>query len=569
MDSEPTATADEPVSLTRVPTEILASICSYLPNKDIKALRLAGPSICHAVTPRFTRVFLSPNPRNLEVFRAIASHPTFRLGVREIVYDDARLEDPQQQIDRQNIITTFNRNPHYIMDITTIMTREHLREGLPEGKSPLGSEEAMMCGWFWDRRRNNVWDLHGRNANDTGNVERQIERQKQKAAQAPLVETFHYYMDLFSKQVRAMQANDDLHALEEGIEAFPALERITVTPATHGYLYTPLYYTPMIRSFPYGFNYAIPRGWPMIDDPLLHPSVPFRIVPGQIDNACAEKANWRGLILVIKTLAERIRKGQRVVPELVFDVHSLHTGVSPYILTQDCEEYQNLALILQQTTFRRLDLPVLIDRSSSDILGMLRNGELKSLLAQARHLEHFRLRGNGPTRSFRSQAQTKPFFPLQSLLPVDAWPHLRHFGLSQFVVRVSDLVAALGALPPTLRTVELSFLEFDDATERRANHAMLLEKMKTNLDWAGREPAARPQVTLGMAKVKNNVVGRGLWFSKEIGEFLYDGKENPFGWHRDVLLPGVGWLVDEYDEDFTRPYVGYKDYRALWYCEKT
>ncbi|OAA40142.1 Cyclin-like F-box [Beauveria brongniartii RCEF 3172] len=568
MDSEPKATADEPVPLTRVPAEILAFICSYLSNKDIKALRLAGPTICHAVPPRFTRVFLSPNPRNLEVFRAIASHPTFRLGVREIVYDDARLEDPQQQVVRLNRGTNLGTNQRFNMEILTIVNRDHLGTGPPDARSPVGPEEAMRCMWFGLRRERNLCEMYGRNANDTGNVERQVARQKQRAAQTPLVESFRYYMDLFSKQVRAMQEDDDVDALMEGIEAFPALERIIVTPATHGYLYTPLYYTPMIRSFPYGFNYAIPRGWPTINDPLLDPITPWVAGPGHTDcNVSTEKARWRGLVLVIKTLAERIRKGQRVVPELVLDVHSLHTGVSPYMLTQDCEEYQNLALILQQTNFRRLDLPILICAFPSDSFGMLRNGKLKSLLAQARHLEHFRLRGNGQVHS--AVSQTKPFFPLRSLLPVDAWPHLRHFGLSKFVVRVSDLIAALGALPQTLRTVELSFLEFDDATERRANHAILLEGMKKELDWAGREPAARPRVTLGMSKVKNNVDGRGLWFSKEIGEFLYDGKENPFGWHRDVLLPGVGWLADEYDEDFARPYVGYKDYRTLWYCEES
>ncbi|KAM3511790.1 hypothetical protein MY11210_004545 [Beauveria gryllotalpidicola] len=549
MDSEPKATANESVALTRVPAEILAVICSYLPNKDIKALRLAGPTICHAVPPRFTRVFLSPNPRNLEVFRAIASHPTFRLGVREIVYDDARLECPGLQPVGLNGPAILDTDQKHDMD-------------------PHAPIEAMMCAWFGSRRERNLRELHGRNANDTGNVERQDAMQKQKAAQTPLEESFWYYMDLYFKQGTAIQAEEDFDALMEGIEAFPALERITVTPATHGYLYTPLYYTPMIRSFPYGFNYTIPRGWSKMNGLPMHLIKPWVAGPGHSDdNVSTEKARWRGLVLVIKTLAERIRKGQRVVPELVLDVHSLHTGVSPYMLTQDCEEYQNMALILQQTSFRRLDLPILICAIPSVSFGMLRNGKLKSLLAQARHLEHFRLRGDGQVK--RAGSQTSPFLPLQSLLPVDAWPHLRHFGLSKFVVRVPDLVAALGALPATLRTVELSFLEFDGATSRCRNHAMLLTEMKTELDWAGREPAARPQVTLGMAKVTNNVDGRGLWFSKEIGEYLYDDKENPFGWHRDVLLPGVGWLADEYDEDFARPYLCYKDYRALWYCEES
>lgn len=37
-----------------------------------------------------SRVFLSANPLNIEVFHAVADHPKFRHQVTEIIWDEAR-----------------------------------------------------------------------------------------------------------------------------------------------------------------------------------------------------------------------------------------------------------------------------------------------------------------------------------------------------------------------------------------------------------------------------------------------------------------------------------------------
>jgi hypothetical protein len=55
-------------------------------------------------------------------------------------------------------------------------------------------------------------------------------------------------------------------ALEKHIGSFLALQRIVITPAAHGWIYNPLYETPMIREFPRGFNHYIPRTWPLPDN---------------------------------------------------------------------------------------------------------------------------------------------------------------------------------------------------------------------------------------------------------------------------------------------------------------
>ncbi|OQE86103.1 hypothetical protein PENNAL_c0022G07032 [Penicillium nalgiovense] len=54
-------------------------------------MRLASKQFSNAVELRLQRVFLSANPLNIEVFRAVADHQKFRHQVTEIIWDDARL----------------------------------------------------------------------------------------------------------------------------------------------------------------------------------------------------------------------------------------------------------------------------------------------------------------------------------------------------------------------------------------------------------------------------------------------------------------------------------------------
>jgi hypothetical protein len=61
-----------------LPLELWREITSHLPNRDIKSMRLASKQYSNAVELRLQRVFLSANPLNIEVFRAVADHEKFR-----------------------------------------------------------------------------------------------------------------------------------------------------------------------------------------------------------------------------------------------------------------------------------------------------------------------------------------------------------------------------------------------------------------------------------------------------------------------------------------------------------
>ena len=85
--------------------------------------------------------------------------------------------------------------------------------------------------------------------------------------------------------------------------------------------------------------------------------------------------------------------------------------------------------------------------------------------------------------------------PLHTIFPIEQWSKLRHFGLSGFLVDQDDLVSLLSQLPATLRSVELSFLEF---LSGKGDYQRLLYDMLDKLDWRKRTVGEKPRVKIGV-----------------------------------------------------------------------
>ncbi|KAI0888792.1 uncharacterized protein GGS22DRAFT_184370 [Annulohypoxylon maeteangense] len=492
----------------------------------------AGPQIARL---RLSRVFLSPNPRNIEVFRAIADHEAFRKDIVEIVYDDARLTRPPVLPQRG----TYEYEPEEAWDE---------EESLETTGAPF---------WFVQACKDNAFDLNSRRISDVDTPDH-IARSKQIAAQMTYQESWNHYQHLLQQQDPILRTDEDIRALEYGLTRFPALKRITITAATHGFLYTPLYETPMIRAFPYGFNYPTPRGWPCAAD-----GDPLPSAEDWIDEP--HKNNWRGARKVLHTLAHHAHP----ITELVIDARYLQTGLSSRIFEQPCAEHANLVAVLGKPGFRRLDLDLLVN--AQEYLGWpcFRRGLLRAALANATGLEHVTLRTNvchdpDARATVRGSAgRIENLVPLRTVFPVEKWSCLRHFGLSNFLVVQEDVIAFLAALPTTLRTVELSFLGFLD---NGGCYRTLLEGMRDTLDWRGRDEEARPRVTIGVEMVAQPCSGRGIWVDREVDEFLYRGGENMFGqrgWGGNQICYGVGTVRDAFDPAFERPWVDYETYQRL------
>ncbi|KAF4962217.1 hypothetical protein FSARC_9695 [Fusarium sarcochroum] len=74
--------------LGNLPPELLDQIISELPSIGVKNLRLTCTYLSQVVQLNVIRVFLSPNPVNIEISKAITDHKILRSTVTEIIYDD-------------------------------------------------------------------------------------------------------------------------------------------------------------------------------------------------------------------------------------------------------------------------------------------------------------------------------------------------------------------------------------------------------------------------------------------------------------------------------------------------
>ncbi|KAK5991356.1 hypothetical protein PT974_09637 [Cladobotryum mycophilum] len=84
-------------TITRLPLELLFSIVSNLPNRDIKNVRQTCRFLYSLASLRIDRVSISANLLNIKVFREIANDETYRCRITEIVSDGVRLEEQRQE----------------------------------------------------------------------------------------------------------------------------------------------------------------------------------------------------------------------------------------------------------------------------------------------------------------------------------------------------------------------------------------------------------------------------------------------------------------------------------------
>ena len=508
-----------PRSLAALPVEIIITITGYLPNRSIKTLRLACRTLCNTVCLRLDRVFLSPNPLNIAVFRAIADSETFRHGIKEIIWDDAR----------------FLKVPYGEFHIAD--PRDDLRIDTKSG----------CLQWFVDACKENRDDLQMRKFAhlDTGKTPKQIVvAEEQAATELPLWICWQYYQNLLQQQEDVIVFNKDAQALEYGLRRFPVLKRVTLTPAAHGWIFTPLYETPMIRAFPRGFNYPIPRGWPSVSSRGTYRP---RAQPWEDE---ATRKDYRGFGLITRALAAYT---EHQVSELIIDAHALDTGLNCRVFEEPNPEYNDFVTILRRPGFTRLDLSLSVRGQEWTGWPCFRNSYLRRALAEAHDLEHIALSTDveedpaSDTTVPETGGGRAQLVPLRTVLPTEKWHSLRHFSLSNFLVDKNDIIAILSSLPPTLRFVHLGFLYFVD---HGGSYRELLEDMRDQLDWRSRDPTIRPVVSVAKPTMYIQT-GHAIWLDGEVSQFLYADGPNPFynggdvvgevGVVRDAFMDGGEW----------------------------
>lgn len=519
-------------NIPNVPLELWRAIESYLPNSDIKSMRLASQQFRNTVELRLQRVFLSANPLNIKVFRAVADHEKFRHGVTEIVWDDARFSRGPRKFTRlpglddlsdadisdneteESFLAKRRRGANYDIswdvgwdfydsDLDTYSDDEEEEEGIDpvlrlKKCDKFKDQDCPL--WYKATCVENVKDIYWRQGSDQL-VDTEDPRVKTMGelgeAGFPLGECWKLYRELIRQQDDVLAGNYDEEAFLYGLKQFPALKKVTITPAAHGVASRPLYQTPMIRAFPQGFNYPIPRGWPV---PCHGQSEEVTVFPWQRLSE-QQKEKYRGFRIVTRALAHQ----KHNVLELSLDACQLRTGVNCTILDDPCEEYDYLATVLNFT---------IRDSEGEPNWQSFRNGRLYQALSGACDIEGIRLYTAGLHAWDEGKDLQKytTSVSLKSIFPFAQWYKLRHFALSRFIVTQSDLISCLAGLPETLQSVELSFLIFVDNDNYW--HSVVTEMRKQIREkrlWLDR----RPNITIGCERTVD-FPGRAWWLGKEL-----------------------------------------------------
>ncbi|KAJ5139215.1 uncharacterized protein N7515_004063 [Penicillium bovifimosum] len=530
-----------------LPQELWDCIESHLSNADIKSLRLTCKQFNNAVFLRLDRVFLSANPLNIEVFRNIASHDKFRHQINEIIWDEARLHRGPARIAETNegheLLSDEDEpdnNREWAAEYYT-----HYREEITERHE---SEEGEGCPkWFKSGCEENLYVLKYRELRDVDRPDH-IARREQVFAQPSLREAWQHYLQLLRQQKDVLASRGDLEAFAFGVKRFPALKRVTITPAAHGNLINPLYPTPMIRAFPKGFNYPIPRGW-LYPRATMAPATPY-----PWNQYLELRGRYRGFRTALRVLANEPNS----VSELVMTSNSIPTGINCTIFDEPCEEYNHFATVLKKPGFRRLDISLLLGGEREEDLEAcwrsLLNGRLRRALGEAKEMEEFRLHTTFDDELYPDGEH--PLIPLGSIVPVEQWSKLRHFELSGFVISQDDCVSFLKTLPKSVRSIELSMLQFlGDGV-----WYSMLEEIKRMVSestlWGGRVAGSRPKITIGVPIADASpTYGHGIWIEKEVEDFIYGEGGNPFKEDRPLNIRlGFGVIRDALEPDFEHPY---------------
>lgn len=529
--------------ILRLPAALHVCIISHLSNRDIKSLRLACTFFRGIARLRLHRVFISSHQRDIQVLRAIADSDTFRSGVTELIWDDARLSNSPR------------------------LARAHDGNEENENSKAGGDDASEVPQWFINACHENIDDLNSRRGLDADRPEHAAQAEQLRAL-LPADACWAYYQEMLREQDAVIASGADEATFRYALQRFSSLERVTITPAAHGWLFSPLYETPTIRALPRGFNYPIPRGWPTAPDACPPHSMPPWPDPGPDSDSKADseayKEQWRGVRIALRVLTEP--QADHSVTEFILDAHHLNTGLNCRIFEHPATsaECANLSALLRRPGFARLDLALAVGGQEGLEWSALRGGHLRDALAGAPDLRHFSLRTDvvpdpdAQALVRGSGSDAKHHTPLERIIPAGAWARLQHFGLSGFLVAQADVVKLLGALPGSLRSVELSFLHFVDGG---GDWRGLLGEMRDTFDWRGREAASRPEVTVGHDLIVPRC-GRAVWADrKAVGNFLYVDGPNPFGDEGDptpnqiVMGNGMGVERDAFDPSHERPYV--------------
>jgi hypothetical protein len=498
-----------------LPVDILCLVFEHLTQRDLKKLRLVNHALHKLVSLRIPRVFLSPNRTNIDAFRGIASS-AFRTQVREIIWDDAKLEFYERQklskFDALRSREEFRLHGGVIEIILHEKTFQHFVKTIEEQADDLGEEEAVV-------RMEELWGSNPK--------------------EMTIEESFDLYKNLYDEQQAIIKSREDVETLTLGLASFPNLERITISSETWRIKpLFPRFSTPFFRSLPPEFQMPLPWAWigRESDDP---PETLLQKLMLPWDEAREE---WRGYQIVISALTST----NHSVKELIIDTNYELTGISYQLFTSEQSiGYTATVQLFRTVPLTRLEL--MLNTTTAEEIGFscFHSSLLRTALSYLSSLRHLALGTSIDTADDdnlldldNSLGFMDNWLDIDEIIPINALKlNLRSLELRNFLLHGTSLYYALAELE-SLSTIHLDCVALSNNLTWRD----FWFRAKGNLGWKPGQPAI-------IFRRKASSPDLRLDSTAELIAFLFGEAECPFT-EQVPEVANVGCVVNNWDADF-------------------
>lgn len=514
-------------SILDLPTELLAIVCDHLSKLDIKRLRLVGRQFGKRVNLRTDRVVISPNRANLANLEWILDQPRYRSQVREIVWDDAQLEEyPRLDAFRRAIDIDerqFTRDLESYLEEATSGYHDDSAEYRALGHADFFEDDGHLTEFAKGvlLQRNDEFSRVCLSWNVT---------------MMTIKESYAVYQRLYQEEQDLIRRHVDIVALRRTLASCPNIKRVTLTsecwrPWSFGQRYD----TPFHRALPLGFRK--PSVWPWLgvrphatpsqeehrEDTLIMKHHPYL------------SSEWRGYSIIVSALLTNPRLN---IEEFIIDAGNERTGINHRLFASVNNDLKRTIAMFSSMPLKRLNLALNADTIDSSLQWLYVSSHLRVSLRLLQDLQHLDL---SIYNSYQDDLLPNGHLPNGLLSRLITFTYRNSF------VRLLDLIERLTIVKHiTLYDVRLADI-YPYQPFRRYDWAETFRRARDY--YAANPQVSRPSFTWMMPYevLDGRNVRCGL-LEEQIDAFLYQGGECPFDGNK--MKSSVGWLVDARDENF-------------------
>lgn len=517
-----------------LPAELLSVISDYLSKLEIKRLRLASQHFAKNVDLLIDRVYISPNRANLACLKWVLQHPRHGSRVREIVWDDAQLEE-------YPTLESFRRAIDADDWQWTRKTEDRLEM----------STQGRVDGGYNLLERDDFFHQDGRLSNTAKNILLRYDDRFSRAVLArnsmmmSIEDSYTLYSMLYQEEQDLMKRGVDVAALREALQSLPNLKRVTLTSEVwRPWHFVPRYDTPYYRSLPIGFRKPTVWPWRGRRPYKLRTEMESGARPWTATIDGSLPSDWRGYTIMTSALLSQSSTG---IEEFIIDAGSEPAGISHQIFKHPNQELERTIGLFRSAPLRRLQI-VLYDEGEFNVVG-LTHDHLSRALGELSHLTHLDLKNSGGNMYF--------LYP-DTILPASLLAQLRIFALRGYTVADTNLISSLQQMINAQQiTFEDILLSDNPSTassqpEWMSNAQQLFCQLRDYYTQHEHDASlSRPIYTwVQRCGYTQYFFHRCHLVQEELNDYLYSFWDCPFDIH-DIKI-NVGWIIDGRDPDYKK-----------------